>query len=196
MRQSSTPVYFESREAWEAWLDEHHATAPQAWVKIAKKASGIPSVSYDEAVEVALCYGWIDGQMRSLDSDFYVQRFTPRSRRSRWSKLNREKVARLIETGAMKPAGLREVELAKADGRWDAAYDSPTTATVPDDLREALEQNRRASQAFAALDSRNRYAILHRLQEAKKPQTRQRRIEQFVAMLAEGKWVGMPTRHV
>jgi uncharacterized protein YdeI (YjbR/CyaY-like superfamily) len=187
MRQSSTPVYFESREAWEAWLDEHHATSPEAWVKIAKKASGIPSVSYDEAVEVALCYGWIDGQMRSLDSDFYVQRFTPRSRRSRWSKLNREKVARLIETGAMKPAGLREVELAKADGRWDAAYDSPTTATVPDDLREALEQNRRASQAFASLDSRNRYAILHRLQEAKRPQTRQRRIEQFVAMLAEGK---------
>jgi uncharacterized protein YdeI (YjbR/CyaY-like superfamily) len=187
MRQSPTPVYFESRKAWEAWLDEHHATAPEAWVKIAKKASGIPSVSYDEAVEVALCYGWIDGQMRSLDSDFYVQRFTPRSRRSRWSKLNREKVARLIETGAMKPAGLREVELAKADGRWDAAYDSPTTATVPDDLREALEQNRRASQAFASLDSRNRYAILHRLQEAKKPQTRQRRIEQFVAMLAKGK---------
>jgi uncharacterized protein YdeI (YjbR/CyaY-like superfamily) len=187
MRQSSTPVYFDSREVWEAWLDEHHATAPEAWVKIAKKASGIPSVSYDEAVEVALCYGWIDGQMRSLDSDFYVQRFTPRSRRSRWSKLNREKVARLIETGAMKPAGLREVELAKADGRWDAAYDSPTTATVPDDLREALEQNRRASRAFASLDSRNRYAILHRLQEAKKPQTRQRRIEQFVAMLAKGK---------
>jgi uncharacterized protein YdeI (YjbR/CyaY-like superfamily) len=187
MRQSSSPVYFESREAWDQWLEQHHSTAPEAWVKIAKKASNIPSVSYDEAVEVALCYGWIDGQMRSLDSDFYVQRFTPRSRRSRWSKLNREKVARLIETGAMKPAGLREVELAKADGRWEAAYDSPTTATVPDDLRKALEGNRRANQAFASLDSRNRYAILHRIQEAKKPQTRQRRIEQFVAMLAEGK---------
>jgi uncharacterized protein YdeI (YjbR/CyaY-like superfamily) len=187
MRQSSSPVHFESREAWDRWLELHHSTAPEAWVKIAKKASNIPSVSYDEAVEVALCYGWIDGQMRSLDSDFYVQRFTPRSRRSRWSKLNREKVARLTEAGAMKPAGLREVELAKADGRWEAAYDSPTTATVPDDLREALEGNRRANQAFASLDSRNRYAILHRIQEAKKPQTRQRRIEQFVAMLAEGK---------
>jgi uncharacterized protein YdeI (YjbR/CyaY-like superfamily) len=187
MRQSSSPVHFESREAWDQWLELHHSTAPEAWVKIAKKASNIPSVSYDEAVEVALCYGWIDGQMRSLDSDFYVQRFTPRSRRSRWSKLNREKVARLTEAGAMKPAGLREVELAKADGRWEAAYDSPTTATVPDDLREALEGNRRANQAFASLDSRNRYAILHRIQEAKKPQTRQRRIEQFVAMLAEGK---------
>jgi uncharacterized protein YdeI (YjbR/CyaY-like superfamily) len=187
MRQSSGPVHFESREAWDRWLELHHSTAPEAWVKIAKRASNIPSVSYDEAVEVALCYGWIDGQMRSLDSDFYVQRFTPRSRRSRWSKLNREKVARLTEAGAMKPAGLREVELAKADGRWEAAYDSPTTATVPDDLREALEGNRRANQAFASLDSRNRYAILHRIQEAKKPQTRQRRIEQFVAMLAEGK---------
>jgi uncharacterized protein YdeI (YjbR/CyaY-like superfamily) len=187
MRQSSSSVYFQSREAWEAWLDEHHATAPEAWVKIAKKASGIPSVTYDEAVEVALCYGWIDGQMRSLDQDFYVQRFTPRSRRSRWSKLNRDKVLRLIETGAMKPAGLREVELAKADGRWDAAYDSPTTAAVPDDLRDALARNRRAKDAFASLDGRNRYAVLHRIQEAKKPETRQRRIEQVVAMLAEGR---------
>jgi uncharacterized protein YdeI (YjbR/CyaY-like superfamily) len=185
--QGLAPVLFASREAWDRWLEKHHRATPEAWVKIAKKGSGIPSVTYDEAVEVALCYGWIDGQMRSLDNDFYVQRFTPRSRRSRWSKLNREKVARLIETGAMKPAGLREVELAKADGRWDAAYDAPSTATVPDDLRRALAGNRRANDVFASLDGRNRYAILHRIQEAKKPETRQRRIEQFVAMLAGGK---------
>jgi uncharacterized protein YdeI (YjbR/CyaY-like superfamily) len=183
----STPVHFASREAWDRWLEKHHPTTPEAWVKIAKKGSGIPSVTYDEAVEVALCYGWIDGQMRSLDNDFYVQRFTPRSRRSRWSKLNREKVARLIETGAMKPAGLREVELAKADGRWDAAYDAPSMAAVPDDLRRALAGNRPANELFKSLDGRNRYAILHRIQEAKKPETRQRRIEHFVAMLAEGK---------
>ncbi len=117
----SSPIHFKSRAAFERWLDEHHAGATEVWVQIAKKASGIPSVSYEEAVEVALCYGWIDGQMRSLDKDFYVQRFTPRARRSRWSKLNREKATRLIEAGAMKPAGLRQVERAKEDGRWDAA---------------------------------------------------------------------------
>jgi uncharacterized protein YdeI (YjbR/CyaY-like superfamily) len=185
--ESAGPVHFESREAWDQWLGKHHATAADVWVKIAKKASGIASVSYDEAVEVALCYGWIDGQMRSLDTDFYVQRFTPRARRSKWSKLNRERATKLIDAGAMKPAGLREVERARADGRWDAAYDAPSTATVPDDLREALARNRRAEEFFATLDSRNRYAILHRIQDAKKPETRQRRIEQLVAMLAEGK---------
>jgi uncharacterized protein YdeI (YjbR/CyaY-like superfamily) len=185
--QGSSPVHFESREAFEWWFANHHATAGEVWVKIAKKSSGIASISYDEAVEVALCYGWIDGQMRSLDQDFYVQRFTPRARRSKWSKLNREKATRLIETGAMKPAGLREVDRAKADGRWDAAYDAPSTATVPDDLREALARNRRAEAFFATLDGRNRYAILHRIQDAKKPETRRRRIEQLVAMLAEGK---------
>ena len=185
--QSSTPVHFESREAWEQWLAEHHSDAREVWVKFAKKASGIASVSYDEAVEVALCYGWIDAQMRSLGKDFYVQRFTPRARRSKWSKLNREKATKLIEAGAMKPAGLREVERAKADGRWDAAYDAPSTATVPDDLRAALAHNPRAEEFFATLDRRNRYAILYRIQDAKKPETRQRRIEQVVAMLAEGK---------
>jgi uncharacterized protein YdeI (YjbR/CyaY-like superfamily) len=185
--KSAGPVHFESREAWDQWLAKHHATTADVWLKIAKKASGIASVSYDEAVEVALCYGWIDGQMRSLDTDFYVQRFTPRAQRSKWSKLNRERATKLIDAGAMKPAGLREVERAKADGRWDAAYDAPSTATVPDDLREALARNRRAEEFFATLDSRNRYAILHRIQDAKKPETRQRRIEQFVATLAEGK---------
>lgn len=181
----SAPVEFESREAWEQWLAEHHAIASEVWVKIAKKASGIASVSYPEAVEVALCYGWIDGQMRSLGKDFYVQRFTRRAARSRWSKLNREKATKLIAAGAMKPAGLREVERARADGRWDGAYDAPSTATVPDDLRDALARNPRAEEFFATLDGHNRYAILHRIQGAKKPETRRRRIERFVAMLAE-----------
>jgi uncharacterized protein YdeI (YjbR/CyaY-like superfamily) len=185
--QPSNPIAFDSPDALEAWLANHHADAREVWVKIAKKGSGIPSVTYPEAVELALCYGWIDGQMRSLDDQFYAQRFTPRGPRSRWSKLNREKVARLIETGRMQPPGLREVERAKADGRWDAAYDAPSTATVPGDLREALRQDPRAEAFFAELDGRNRYAILHRIQEAKRPETRRRRIEQLVAMLAERK---------
>jgi uncharacterized protein YdeI (YjbR/CyaY-like superfamily) len=184
---SSVPVAFESPAAWEKWLAKHHADAREVWIKIAKKGTGIPSVSYEDAVEVALCYGWIDGQMRSLDDAFYIQRFTPRASRSKWSKLNREKVTRLIETGRMKPAGLREVERAKADGRWEAAYDAPSTARVPDDLREALPRNAKAKAFFATLDGRNRYAILYRIQDAKRPETRRRRIDQVVAMLADGK---------
>ncbi len=182
---SSIPIHFDSREAFEAWLDEHHESAGEVWAKIAKKTSGIPSVTYEEAVEVALCFGWIDGQMRSLDQDFYVQRFTPRAKRSKWSALNREKATRLIESGAMRPAGLREVERAKADGRWDAAYDAQSTAAVPDDLERALARHDTARAFFATLDSRNRYAILYRIQDAKKPETRARRIQQFVAMLNE-----------
>jgi uncharacterized protein YdeI (YjbR/CyaY-like superfamily) len=177
-------VPFESREAWAAWLDEHHRSEDGVWIKLAKKGSGIPSVTYDEAVEVALCYGWIDGQMRGLDETWYVQRFTPRRRRSKWSKLNRERALALMERGEMKPAGLAEVERAQADGRWDAAYDSPTTATVPDDLRRALDADPRAAEAFAALDAQSRYLILYSLQDAKRPETRARRIERAVARLA------------
>ena len=138
---------------------------------------------YAEAVHEALRYGWIDGQVKRLDDDYYIQRFTPRRARSRWSKINCAKAEALIASGAMQPAGLAEVERAKADGRWDAAYDAPSTATVPDDLRAALDRDRAASEFFETLDSNNRYAILHRLQEAKKPETRARRIEKFVAML-------------
>jgi len=178
---------FESRDAWEAWLAEHHASSPGLWVKFAKKGSGIATVSYSEALDVALCYGWIDGQKDKLDGDYWLQRFTPRRPRSKWSKINRDRVAALLAGGAMKPAGLREVERAKADGRWEAAYHGQRAATVPDDLRRELASNAAAREFFATLDSANRYAILYRLQEAKRPETRARRLKTFVAMLSEGK---------
>lgn len=180
-------IYFSSREEWEAWVGKNHETADGVWLKLVKKGSGIASVSYAEAVEVALCYGWIDGLARKFDDKFWLQRFTPRRARSKWSKINRGKVESLIERGMMKPAGLREVERAKADGRWETAYEPPSKATVPDDLRLELENNEAAREFFATLDGANRYAILHRIQDAKKPETRARRIEKYVAMLAEGK---------
>lgn len=184
---SDEPVgAFASAAAWEAWLAEHHATEQAVIVKIAKKASGIPTVSPAEAIEVALCFGWIDGVRRGLDGTHFLQRFTPRRARSKWSKINRAKAIELIEAGRMRPAGLAEVERAKADGRWDAAYDSHSTITEPDDLRAALDANPQARAYFDALDRTNRYAILYRLHDAKKPQTRQRRLEKFVAMCAAG----------
>jgi uncharacterized protein YdeI (YjbR/CyaY-like superfamily) len=176
---------FASRESWEAFLEERHATSDGLWLKIAKKGSGIDSVTYDQAVEVALCYGWIDGQVRRFDESYYLQRFTPRRPRSKWSKVNREKATDLIERGEMKAAGLREVERARADDRWDAAYDSPGTATVPEDLQRELEKNEQASTFFSELDGRNRYAILYQIQDARRPETRARRIQKYVAMLAE-----------
>jgi uncharacterized protein YdeI (YjbR/CyaY-like superfamily) len=181
-------ISFSSREAWETWLEDHHASSSEGlWLKFAKKGSDVESVTYDQAIEVALCYGWIDGQVRRFDEDYYLQRFTPRRPRSKWSKVNREKATELIERGEMKAAGLREVERAKADGRWDAAYDSPSTATVPDDLRRELGKNEKARKFFSKLDSRNRYAILYQIQDAKKPETRARRIAKYVGMLAEQK---------
>ena len=178
---------FATRSAWEAWLDEHHAASDGLWLKIAKKGSGIETVSYAEALDVALCYGWIDGQKASFDDRYWLQRFTPRASRSKWSKVNRQKATELIERGAMKPAGLREVERAKADGRWDTAYESQRAATVPEDLRRELEKNDAAREFFQTLNSANRYAILYQIGDAKKPETRARRIEKFVAMLAERK---------
>ena len=178
---------FASQEAWEDWLDGHHSASDGLWLKIAKKGSGVESVSYAEALEVALCYGWIDGQKASFDDRYWLQRFTPRRARSRWSKVNRQKATELIEEGRMRPAGLREVERAKADGRWDAAYDAQSTATVPDDLRLELERHEGAREFFATLDSRNRYAILYGIQDAKRPETRARRIEKYVSMLNERK---------
>jgi uncharacterized protein YdeI (YjbR/CyaY-like superfamily) len=174
-----------SREEWAAWLSDHHRTSAGVWLKIAKKHSGIDSASYAHALEIALSYGWIDGQKGKLDDDHWLQRFTPRGPRSRWSKINRDKGAALIDSGDMKPDGLREVQRAKADGRWDAAYDGQRTATVPQDLQSALAQNDRARAFFATLNSVNRYAILYRIQDAKRPQTRARRIEKFVAMLEQ-----------
>ncbi len=180
-------IPFASRGTWEVWLEEHHAASDGLWLKIAKKGSGIETVTFAEALDVALCYGWIDSQRSGFDERFFLQRFTPRKPRSKWSKVNCGKVTKLIEAGEMKPAGLREVERAKADGRWDAAYKPQSKATAPDDLRKELEKNEGAREFFATLDSRNRYAILHRIQDAKKPETRARRIEKYVAMLSEQK---------
>ena len=180
-------IAFASREAWAAWLAEHHAESRGLWLKIAKKGAGTDSVSYAEALEVALCYGWIDGQKDKLDDRHWLQRLTPRKARSKWSRINCAKAASLIKSGKMKPAGLREIERAKADGRWDAAYAGSRSAAIPDDLRQELEKNGRAREFFATLDSANRYAILYRLHEAKRPETRARRLAKFVEMLEEGK---------
>jgi uncharacterized protein YdeI (YjbR/CyaY-like superfamily) len=180
-------IAFASSNAWESWLEKHHATANGLWLKIANKGSGIDTVSYAEALDVALCYGWIDGQKASFDDHHWLQRFTPRRPRSKWSKVNLVKATELIKRGEMKPAGLREVERATQDGRWDAAYDAQSTATVPDDLRREFDKNEVARKFFSTLDSRNRYAILYQIQDAKKPETRARRIEKYVAMLNEHK---------
>jgi uncharacterized protein YdeI (YjbR/CyaY-like superfamily) len=188
-KQDLPIIAFASPAAWEAWLAEQHTTSCGLWLKIAKKDSSVETVvetvTYAEALEVALCYGWIDGQKDKFDGDYWLQRFTPRKPRSKWSKVNRERAEQLITQGRMQPAGLREVEQARADGRWDAAYDGQRTAGIPDDLRQALEQNPKAAEFFASLDSANRYAILYRLQEAKKPETRARRLERYVGMLNE-----------
>ncbi len=180
-------ISFASQDEFAAWLAEQHATSNGLWLKIAKKGSGIATVSYAQALDVALCYGWIDSQKGKFDEQYFLQRFTPRKGKSKWSKINCDHVARLIEQGMMQPTGLREVEKARADGRWDAAYDGQRTMAAPDDLRQALEQNEKAREFFATLDSANRYSILYRLQEAKKPETRARRLAQYVAMLTEHK---------
>jgi uncharacterized protein YdeI (YjbR/CyaY-like superfamily) len=174
---------FKDQQAFVDWLQVNHATSSGLWIQLAKKASAKPSVSYAEAVEAALCYGWIDGQSKSCDEASWLQRFTQRRRRSIWSKVNREKAERLISQGRMEPAGLAEVDRAKRDGHWEAAYDSPRLATVPIELQAALERSPQASAFFQTLDSRNRFAILFRIQTAKKPTTRSRHIEQFVRML-------------
>ncbi|MCB9117475.1 MAG: YdeI/OmpD-associated family protein [Caldilineaceae bacterium] len=175
---------FASQQEWAAWLEANHASSRGLWLKLAKKAAGVPSVTYAEALEIALCYGWIDGQKKALDDGWWLQKFTPRAPRSIWSKINRRKAEELIEAGAMRPAGLRAVEAAQDDGRWARAYDSQAVSTVPADLQAALDANPNAAAFFATLDSRNRYAILFRTESAKKSETRARRIEQFVKMLA------------
>ncbi|MDI1442765.1 YdeI/OmpD-associated family protein [Polyangium sp. 6x1] len=177
-------VAFEHPRAWSTWLASNHASSRGVWLKLAKKASGVASVTYPEAVDVALVWGWIDGQKKSFDEAAWLQKFTPRSPKSIWSKINREKALSLIASGEMQPPGLAEVERAKRDGRWDDAYDSPSRATVPSDLSDALAKNPRAAAFFATLNATNRYAVLFRIQTAKKPETRERRITQFVEMLA------------
>jgi uncharacterized protein YdeI (YjbR/CyaY-like superfamily) len=175
-----------SEAEWEAWLDAEHATSDGVWLKFAKKGSGVETVVYAEALDVALCYGWIDSQVARLDERFYLQKFTPRRARSKWSQINREKIEALTKEGRMKPAGLEQVELAKADGRWDAAYSSPANIEVPDDLKAALEASPRAAEFWDGLNKSNRFAILYQLQDAKKPETRARRLEKFVGMLERG----------
>jgi uncharacterized protein YdeI (YjbR/CyaY-like superfamily) len=180
---------FPDKESWGSWLAANHLSAAGVWLKIAKKGSGLPTVTYAEAVELALCYGWIDSQMRGLDQDFFVQRFTPRRPRSKWSVINRRKAEELIESGAMAPAGLAEVERARADGRWDRAYEGSRNATVPTDLQAALDADPRALRFFETLDRGNRYSILFRIEDAKRPETRARRISAFVEMLAAGRTI-------
>jgi uncharacterized protein YdeI (YjbR/CyaY-like superfamily) len=177
---------FVSRQAFEAWLEQNHEGAHGAWLKIAKNAAPEPTVSYAEAVEAALSFGWIDGQKDRLDDDYWLQRFTPRTRRSRWSKINRDRAERLIAAGRMRRSGLAAVEQAKADGRWDAAYAGSHTATLPDDLQRELDRDPEVAAAFASLDAQNRYSIIWRLNDAKRPETRIRRIEKYVDMLRRG----------
>lgn len=181
---NTLPIHhFEQQQGWTAWLMENHSTSSGVWLQLAKKGAETQSVSYDEAVEAALCFGWIDGQRKAYSEQFWLQKFTRRSDKSIWSKINKEKALALTQTGAMQPAGLKEIERAKADGRWDAAYDSASKATVPSDLQTALDSNGRAKEFFETLDGRNRYAILFRIQTAKKAGTRAKRILQFVQML-------------
>jgi uncharacterized protein YdeI (YjbR/CyaY-like superfamily) len=177
---------FASQEDWEWWLEENHTTSEGVWLKIAKKGSGVETVTHAEALEGALCFGWIDGQRRAHDERFFLQRFTPRGPRSRWSRVNRDKAMQLIEQRRMRPAGRAQIEQAQADGRWAAAYEPQSAATVPDDLQLELDANPAARDCFASLDSRNRYAILYRIQDAKRPETRARRIAKYVAMLNAG----------
>jgi uncharacterized protein YdeI (YjbR/CyaY-like superfamily) len=177
---------FESKKKWSDWLAKQHTKSAGLWLKLAKKDSGIPSITYEEALDIALCYGWIDGQKKGYDDKYWLQKFTPRGKKSIWSKINTEKAERLIASGEMKPAGLKAIEAAKQDGRWAAAYASQKNITVPDDFQSALEKNKRAKTFFETLKSAERYSFLFRIQTAKKPETRTKRIQQFVEMLEKG----------
>jgi uncharacterized protein YdeI (YjbR/CyaY-like superfamily) len=180
---------FRSQSAWDEWLASQPAGAKGLWLKLARKTSGIASVSKAEAIDTALCHGWIDGQLDSFDDDFWLIRFTPRQSTSKWSEKNRSRALELIAQKLMRPAGLREIERARKDGRWDAAYAPQSTAEIPDDLRAALAKSKKAARFFETIDGANRYAILYRVQTAKKPETRAARIATYVAMLAEGKTI-------
>jgi uncharacterized protein YdeI (YjbR/CyaY-like superfamily) len=182
-------IRFASKRDWERWLAEHHAASEGVWIEMGKKGARVDSVRYPEVLESALCFGWIDGRREALDERWFLQRFTPRRARSRWSQINREHAERLIAEGRMRPAGLAEVERAKADGRWQAAYAGQRVSTVPEDLQRELDARPQAKAFFAELSSQNRYAILYRLQDAKRPETRARRLAQFVAMLEAGETI-------
>lgn len=177
---------FDSKKKFADWLAKNHDKSAGVWLKIAKKGAGIPTVTYAEALDVALCYGWIDGQKGSFDEQYFLQKFTPRRPKSIWSKINVEKVERLIASGEMKPSGLKAVEAAKQDGRWDAAYSSQKNMEVPADFKSALNKNKKAKAFFETLTGSKRYAFLFRIETAKKAETREKRIHQFVEMLERG----------
>ncbi len=177
---------FANQDEWEAWLERNGSAMPGVWLRLAKKSAAHPTISYAQALESALCHGWIDGKKQAESDDYWLQRFTPRTARSIWSKINKEKAETLILAGRMRRAGLLEIDRAKRDGRWDAAYSSASNSSIPDDLKKALDANKKANKFFAELDSRNRYAILFRVQNVKKAETRAKKIAQFVEMLSNG----------
>jgi uncharacterized protein YdeI (YjbR/CyaY-like superfamily) len=182
-------LLFEDQAAWSRWLEQHHADSPGVWLQISKKNSDIRSVSYAEALEEALCYGWIDGQKKTGPDGVWLQRFTPRRDRSIWSKVNRAKALALIEAGRMHPAGTAAIVRAKSNGQWDAAYGAFSTAEIPEDLAKELQTKKSAKAFFEQLSAQNRYAILFRLQTAKKPETRAKRLAKFVDMLTRGETI-------
>ncbi|MCD7034058.1 YdeI/OmpD-associated family protein [Metabacillus sp. GX 13764] len=172
-----------TQDDWGKWLDENYEQPKGIWLKIAKKNAAEASVSYQEALEEALCFGWIDGQKKSFDEEYYLQKFTPRRKRSVWSKVNREKAEKLLAAGKMKQSGIKEMEAAKADGRWEAAYAPQSNFEIPEDFQTELTKNSEAKAFFETLNKRNKYAMCYRIQSAKKAETRQARIRQFVEML-------------
>lgn len=182
-------IFFASAEEWEQWLEDNHAVSDGVWIKMAKKASGIECVRYPAVLESALCFGWIDARREAHDEQFFLQRFTPRRPRSKWSQINRETARRLIADDRMRPAGLAQVERAQADGRWEAAYEGQKDSAVPVDLQRELDRRPKAKAFFAELSSQNRYAIIFRLKDAKKDDTRARRLAKFVAMLEAGETI-------
>jgi uncharacterized protein YdeI (YjbR/CyaY-like superfamily) len=192
---TSDPIrLFVTQSAWAQWLETNHRNSRGLWLRLAKKESGLQSLTYGEALEVAICYGWIDGQKRGESEQAWLQRFLPRSAKSIWSKINREKALGLIATGRMKVAGFEAVEAAKKDGRWEAAYDSPRRATVPEDFQTALKASPKALKFFTNLDGANRYAVLFRIQTAKRAETRARKIREFVEMLERNETIHQPRK--
>ena len=180
---------FKTQDAWEKWLATNHTKSAGIWMQIAKKGSGIASVNYQEALDVALCYGWIDGQKQPYDDEYWLQRFTPRGPRSIWSKINTGKAEALIKSGRMQPAGLAAIEAAKATGRWESAYQPSSNAEVPPELQAALDKNKKAKAFFETLRGANRYALIFRVQTAKKPETRAKRVAEFIEMLERGETI-------
>lgn len=182
-KKNDQPIlFFKTQEEWEKWLSKNHDKADGVWLQFYKKASGVESLTYDPALEEALCYGWIDGQVKRFDEKSYLQRFTPRRAKSNWSKINTGHIERLTKLGKMKPSGLAEVEKAKADGRWDRAYASPSNTKVPDDFIREIKKNKKAYEFFQTLNKTNKFAIAYQLQDAKKPETRERRMKKFIEM--------------